>query len=392
MSAGWNYAPIGELCDLINGRAFKPSDWVEEGLPIIRIQNLNDEAKPFNRFAGKVSGKHLVENGEILLSWSGTPGTSFGCFRWARGPGVLNQHIFKVLIEDSKIDGDFFINAVNSRLHEMIAQAHGGVGLRHITKGKLEAIRLPVPPLEEQRRIVARIKECMERVEEIERLRSEANEEREALGPALYEAIEKNSEWEERAVGELILNSRNGRSIRQDNENSNGFVLSLRSVHSVSLDVTSKKPINLSHALAQTYAIREGDVFVSRSNTRDLVGLSSVAVHCPERTIFPDLLIHLKVNEKVILPRYLAYSLRTQSARRQIRERAVGTSQSMVKISAQRLKEVKIPVPSIEEQRELISKLDEASENIQLMKLEAEGCSISNLRDAILRRAFAGEL
>ena len=37
----WSTKPIGELCDLINGRAFKPSDWGTEGLPIVRIQNLN---------------------------------------------------------------------------------------------------------------------------------------------------------------------------------------------------------------------------------------------------------------------------------------------------------------------------------------------------------------
>ena len=181
----WPQKPIGELCDLINGRAFKPSEWETKGLPIVRIQNLNDQSKPFNRFNGSYADKHFIDNGAILLSWSGTPGTSFGCFRWMRGPGILNQHIFKVIPKDTIIDGDYFIHAVNSRLDEMIRQAHGGVGLRHITKSKLEAIHLPVPKLEEQRRIVARIKECMERVEEIEGLRVDTILEAEASLPSL---------------------------------------------------------------------------------------------------------------------------------------------------------------------------------------------------------------
>ena len=63
--------PIGELCKLINGRAFKPSEWENKGLPIVRIQNLNDLSKPFNRFDGKYSDNHFIDNGAILLSWSG---------------------------------------------------------------------------------------------------------------------------------------------------------------------------------------------------------------------------------------------------------------------------------------------------------------------------------
>jgi len=169
----WPTKSLGELCQLINGRAFKPSDWGKEGLRIVRIQNLNDQQKTFNCFSGRYNDKHYIDDGEILLSWSGTPGTSFGCFRWRRGPALLNQHIFKVITKNG-IDGDFFIYAVNSKLDEMIRQAHGGVGLRHITKGKLEAIRLPVPSTDEQRRIVNQINKCLTRVGEIEDLRSQS--------------------------------------------------------------------------------------------------------------------------------------------------------------------------------------------------------------------------
>ena len=170
----WETKPIGELCCLINGRAFKPSDWSTDGLPIVRIQNLNNPSKPFNKHDGSYAEKHFIDDGSILLSWSGTPGTSFGCFQWMRGPALLNQHIFKVLVDEDVIDGEFYIHAVNGKLDEMIQQAHGGVGLRHITKRKLEGILLPIPPLAEQRRIVSRIKECLERVSEIERLQEEA--------------------------------------------------------------------------------------------------------------------------------------------------------------------------------------------------------------------------
>lgn len=159
--------PIGKLCKLINGRAFKPTDWVDTGMPIVRIQNLRDPSKPMNKFNGAVKDKFLIDSGDVLLSWSGTPGTSFGCFIWDRGKAILNQHIFKVEYDRSCIERDFFVHAMNSRLDEMIDRAHGGVGLRHITKSELNKIELPVPPLDEQRRF-AKIVEAAYTVSTIE--------------------------------------------------------------------------------------------------------------------------------------------------------------------------------------------------------------------------------
>lgn len=388
----WPTLPVGDLCQLINGRAFKPSEWGLDGLPIVRIQNLNDHEKPFNYYDGDYNDRHLIDDGEILLSWSGTPGTSFGCFRWLRGRALLNQHIFKVSIDDAKIDGDFFIYAVNSRLDEMIRQAHGGVGLRHITKGKLSAIHLPVPPLDEQRRIVARIKECMERVEEIEGLRAGAIGEVGFLSGSLYAAIENSGGWPQVSVGEVINRSRNGRSIRQDSENATGHVLTLSSVHDVTLDLSHRKPVVLDDRLIKQFAVYPGDVFVSRSNTKDLVGLSSVAEEDSNSLIYPDLLIKLEADRSRVLPRFLAYSLRTPSCRDQIKSRAFGTSQSMVKISGERLKEVTFPLPPIEVQKELIKQFDVLHDISGSLISEMSSCSIPQLRESILRKAFAGEL
>src|SRR5207247_9133027 len=83
--AEWGKIAIGDICSLVNGRAFKPTDWTDVGLPIVRIRNLNDESKPFNYYNGTFDPKHEVNDGEVLISWSGTPGTSFGAFIWTRG-------------------------------------------------------------------------------------------------------------------------------------------------------------------------------------------------------------------------------------------------------------------------------------------------------------------
>ena len=144
---------VKDICDLQNGRAFKPSDWGTEGLPIVRIQNLNDESAPFNYYSGEYSKVHEIDDGDLLFSWSGTPGTSFGAFRWFRGKGVLNQHIFKVLPK-IEIDLDYLQYALNGNLNSIIEKAHGGVGLQHITKKELDEIEIPVVDVEQQRNIV----------------------------------------------------------------------------------------------------------------------------------------------------------------------------------------------------------------------------------------------
>ena len=132
---GWIQAEIGELCDLINGRAFKPTEWSDEGLPIIRIQNLNNPNAPFNHFDGELADKHRIQYGDLLFAWSGTPGTSFGAHVWKGDDAALNQHIFKVAFDESRIDKRFLRYAINQTLDELVAGAHGGVGLRHVTKG-----------------------------------------------------------------------------------------------------------------------------------------------------------------------------------------------------------------------------------------------------------------
>ena len=152
--------PIGEICDLVNGRAFKPSDWEDSssgGLPIVRIQNLNTPDSPFNYYTGSVRDRHVIYQGQLLFSWSGSRGTSFGAHIWNGGKAVLNQHIFKVGFDKLRATKMYLFHALNRAVTEVEENLHGGVGLVHITKGNLERIQIPLPPLEVQREIVAEI-------------------------------------------------------------------------------------------------------------------------------------------------------------------------------------------------------------------------------------------
>ncbi len=154
MPTGWNVKNFGQACTLVNGRAFKPSDWAKQGVPIVRIQNLNDPTAEYNYYNGEIEDKYWIDNGSLLFAWSGTPGTSFGAFIWSGGKAVLNQHIFQVFPCD-EISLQFLKCSFDGHMDEIIMKAHGGVGLRHITKKELETIALVVPPKAVQDRFVA---------------------------------------------------------------------------------------------------------------------------------------------------------------------------------------------------------------------------------------------
>ena len=148
----WTYKKLGEVATFINGYPFKPSQWGLRGRKIIRIQNLNNPNAVFNCYDGDIDSKYLVSNGDVLISWSG----SLGVFEWSQEEAIVNQHIFKVVFNKEVINKRFFEYVVSSRLNEMKTKVHG-ITMQHITKKDFDAISIPIPPVEEQERIVGEL-------------------------------------------------------------------------------------------------------------------------------------------------------------------------------------------------------------------------------------------
>lgn len=153
-SESWESRKVGDLFKLINGCAFKPEDWKPTGTPIIRIQNLNDPSAEFNYSQAPVPERNRVEPGDLLFAWSGTLGSSFGARIWNGPSGVLNQHIFKVLMDEQKITLPFALLTLAKVEEDIAKKSHGfKASFVHVKKSDLVKVALPLPPLLEQRRI-----------------------------------------------------------------------------------------------------------------------------------------------------------------------------------------------------------------------------------------------
>lgn len=143
-----NLKRIGDIATFINGYPFKPEQWEESGLPIIRIQNLTKSSLEVNYYNGEISDRYIVNEGDVLIAWS----ASLGVHEWSGETAVLNQHIFKVTFDKVDIDKSYFKYMVSIALRNAVKYLQGST-MKHITKKYFDNIKIPFPSIEKQRRI-----------------------------------------------------------------------------------------------------------------------------------------------------------------------------------------------------------------------------------------------
>lgn len=156
---------LGDVATYINGYAFKPEDWSDSGLPIIRIQDLTGNSYKTNRFSGKYDKKFEVNDGDILISWS----ASIGVYIWRGEKAILNQHIFKVKFDKQvNICKKFFIYQVENILKKAILETHGAT-MKHLTKPVFDSLPFYLPDIKKQNEISA----ILDKISEIISLRQQ---------------------------------------------------------------------------------------------------------------------------------------------------------------------------------------------------------------------------
>ena len=162
----WKLTRLGDVATYLNGRAFKPIEWKEVGKPIIRIQNLNKADAKYNYSPEKYEDKYKVVKGDLLFAWS----ASLGAYIWKGDEAWLNQHIFKVVPKEFT-EKKYLYYILDKLVHELYSKAHGS-GMVHVTKGKFEETKIPLPPKPVQQAIVSKIEELFSELDKgIENLR-----------------------------------------------------------------------------------------------------------------------------------------------------------------------------------------------------------------------------
>jgi type I restriction enzyme S subunit len=433
----WERVEIGALCDLKNGRAFKPSDWTKNGLKIVRIQNLNNPNAPYNHYSGEVRDRFLIKTGDLLFAWSGTPGTSFGAHIWRDERAVLNQHIFRVDFEESVISKKYFMYAINQKLNELIEKAHGGVGLRHVTKSKFEKTVIELPPFAEQFRLVRKIESLLSELDNaIENLRV-ARQKLEVYRQAVFkyafegklteqwredegssleveaqDLIEfassggaiSDSEHEKLAtlpegwayirLGRVIDEPKYGTSKKCDYKTKGVGVIRIPNIVSGVIDDSDLKFAQFDDDEIQAYGLRRGDLLVIRSNgSISIVGQCAFVRPHDEKYLYAGYLLRIRPNKKVVNSTYLHSVLSCHALRVQIEAKAKSTS-GVNNINSGELQSLIIPLCSIREQTALLARLTPALTRLDQLEIEINQQfeRAEALRQSILKNAFSGKL
>lgn len=390
----WPAIDLGDICTLANGNAYRETDWSDSGVPIIRIQNLNDEAKPFNYWNGPLGNRVLVKDGDVLLAWSGTPGTSFGAHLWRRGQGLLNQHIFRVDLDTSRVDPQWAVYTINDQLDHLIRKAHGAVGLSHVTRREVESLRIPLPALAEQKRIVAILNRQMAAVDKA-RIAAEYQASL-AFGICRRHLLSTFGEIAQSAPKthplEEVAQLLPSKSISTIGE-ATVEAVTTACLTEGGFDRRGVKTAQMAAKDVPDCVLSPGEILVARSNTPELMGRAAMFPGDDHPIVASDLTIRVQAGDR-LLPEFLAAYLSYLYVSGYWLERSGGASGTMKKITRTQIAALPVPVPAIEAQRPVAAKMKDVFGAVSevLRAIDENISAISALPSSLLRRAFSGGL
>lgn len=153
---GWTIKTLGEVCELCNGYAFKSSSFINKGVPVIRIGDIkNFEIDISNAMQVQISQdyeNYQIQNGDLLIAMSGATTGKMGIYK-LQNPAYLNQRVGNLKIKSNEIIPEYRNFALYALQTEIYKRAYGGAQ-PNISKGAIESLKIPLPPLEIQKQIV----------------------------------------------------------------------------------------------------------------------------------------------------------------------------------------------------------------------------------------------
>lgn len=149
----WELAELGEICEVINGRAFKQDELLESGkYPVLRVGNFFSNRNWYYSDLELPEDKYC-NNGDLLYAWS----ASFGPRIWNEGKVIYHYHIWKMVPNESRVNKMYLYYLLERDTEEIKAEGGRGIAMIHITKSGIEKRLIPLPTLQEQNSIVQSI-------------------------------------------------------------------------------------------------------------------------------------------------------------------------------------------------------------------------------------------
>jgi len=267
-------------------------------------------------------------------------------------------------------------------------KARGTSGKNRIRPKQFAAIKIPLPPLVEQRRIVAVVERLAGKIAEARGLRERAVAEVEVLLASAFKSVfAPDRGWETKRVGDFCGKPQYGYTASAVRESIGPRMLRITDIQEGRVEWNTV-PFCACPEPNQ-YLLQKNDILFARTGAT--TGKSFLIEDCPV-AVFASYLIRLRIQDASVLPTYLYAFFQTPAYWSQIEDRTRGTGQP--NCNGQRLANLVVPVPPVDEQRRIVAYLDSLQAKVdQLKALQAQtAVELEALLPAVLERAFRGEL
>jgi type I restriction enzyme S subunit len=317
-----------------------------------------------------------------------------GAHLWQGTESILNQHIFRCDIDTNAMTPEWARFVLNTQLDQLIGLAHGGVGLKHVTRGVVEELKIPLPPLAEQRRIA----QMLDRAEALRAKRRAALALFDTLTQSLFLDLFSNPEasgWPmstiagvaHRGDGSIRTGPFGSQLLHSEFVDEGVAVLGIDNAVANEFRWGERRHISQAkYRDLKRYTVKPGDVLITIMGT---CGRCAVVPADIPIAINTKHLCCITLDPEKCLPVFVhSYFLRHPLARRYLAQTAKGAIMSGLNIGI--IKAMPVPVPPIDLQREFASR-DAAVEKLRIAH-HASLASMDALFAALQHRAFRGEL
>lgn len=400
LPAGWRLVRLGEVADSALGKMLDKGVVRGHGqVPYLRNVNVQwgrvDLDSVFTmELADHERERFAVEDGDLLVCEGGEIGRS-AIWR-GRGEYIAYQKALHRIRSRGLVDQVYLRYLFEHYAKNGTLKRHStGSTIAHLPQQRLKGLPVPLPPLEEQRRIVDVLEDHLSRLDAAEDLRNASALRLKALRSSSLATIIDRSDRPRTQLSELVAGIEAGRSFGGSAGPAGPGEWGIVKVSSMTwgafrADENKAVPAEMADA---RYEIKAGDLLVSRANTTDYVGASVLVGHVRPRLLLSDkslrVVPHLGVDA-----RWLQMALSTPAARSEISARATGTKDSMRNISQANLLSIDVPHVSDADQAADVAELSGRFESVDRLAstLRALGQRSAALRRGLLAAAFSGEL
>ena len=166
---GWCSCTLRNVCSFTNGFAFSSDAYKNNGIPLVRISNITNEGKiDLNScvyIQDEIDEQYIIEKGDFLVAMSGATTGKMGVYTYGE-ISYLNQRVGKIKASKA-LYTPYMHYLMYSQVDNILKMAYGGAQ-PNISAKAILAIRILLPPLAEQQRIVAKIEDLFTQLDKIE--------------------------------------------------------------------------------------------------------------------------------------------------------------------------------------------------------------------------------